>query len=176
MKEMKARKSISMVAILMGVLMGSSACGGSFGERAMAAKPSVPLEFGMTLEPSPQNQNEMVLTARATPMIDAPLVRLRVQLPEGIQITQGGKNWAGPLAKGEEKVIRIHLKVSDQTEHRIFGFASIEFPDGTKLSKSAMVTIEAQGTSKQKGHAEPPVKKNRFNENVIELPGEKDHP
>jgi len=136
------------------------------------AKPTVPINFSMDLVSSSQNGDEMVLTARVTPQIDAPLVKVRIEIPKEVQMTQGEKIWSGPMKKGEEKVIQIGVMVSDQVEHRIFGFASIEYPDGTKMTKSALVTIEPPGGIKRKNEVKPRVRKNRFGEDVIEFPGE----
>jgi len=168
---MKVLKVILKAPLVLGFFIFLNACGTLNGDTAMA-KPTVPINFSMDLVSSSQNREEMVLTARVTPQIDAPLVKVRIEIPKEIQMTQGEKIWSGPMKKGEEKVIQIEVKVSDQVEHRIFGFASIEYPDGTKMTKSALVTIEPPGGIKQKNEVKPRVRKNRFGEDVIEFQGE----
>ncbi|HEX9757993.1 MAG TPA: hypothetical protein VGB26_09355 [Nitrospiria bacterium] len=168
---MENLKKCLKAPLVFGFLIFLNACGTLNGDPAMA-KPTVPINFSMDLASSSQNGDEMVLTARVTPQIDAPMVRIRVEIPKEVQITQGEKMWSGPLKKGEEKIIQIGVMVSKELNHQIFGFASVEFPDGTKMTKSALVNISSPGGIKQKNGVQPQIRKNRFNEDVIEFPGE----
>ena len=106
------------------------------------------------------------------PQIDAPMVRIRVEIPKEVQMSYGEKAWTGALGKGEEKVLQMGILLSDELPPQIYGFASIEYPDGTKMTKSAVVNLGSPDGLKKKMDSQPPVKKNRSNENVIEFPGE----
>ena len=158
-------------SIFIGGVIFLSACGGFPGKDAIA-KPTVPISFKLVLDP-PSLDGSRLLTVRVKPKIDAPLLKIRIEIPEGIQITQGEKRWSGSLAKGEEKIFQIGINILDPSEQRIYGFATIEYPDGTRLTKSALVTISSpEGASRKKNEVQPQLKKNRFNEDILEFPGE----
>ena len=141
-------------------------------EGVYAKKPLPPLQI--TIAPARQDINpadvkpgEIVdLVVKASSMIDAPDLKVIVELTGGVELVSGDLLWTGPAARGEEKFVAITVRAPAKGHGRIKARTSVHMPDGPRFSAEAQLAL---GSEEQvKSESTPPVKKDRKGRDVME--------
>lgn len=131
------------------------------------AKAKIPIELDIYIDGVYQVGGELVITVTTRPLLPAPKIKISINLPEGLELKAGDIDWEGSMSKGEEKDLEVSVKVIKEGFFEVMGVASIEYPDGSRLVKSASGTIEVGKFQKPN----PPGinKKDRKGQEIIEF-------
>ena len=143
------------------------------GQRAEGVKPSAPLEIQLELGGIPQVGSEVPVLLKVRSMIDAPLLKIRCTLPEGVEMVSGLCEWEGELVEGSLKEMTFTLKVGERGRYLIRATATIEYPGGAKMSKGATLLIDLEEEAKGKIRPEkkgPPIRKGKDGQDIGDFP------
>jgi hypothetical protein len=142
-------------------------------EAASAKKPLPPLQVAIAparqdLAPADVRPGETVdLVVKAVSMIDAPDMKVNIELTGGVEPVSGSLSWTGPAAQGEEKVFAIIVRAPDKGHGRIKARVSIHMPNGPHFSAEARLAL---GKEEQAKPAErPKTKKDGRGRDVMEF-------
>jgi len=106
------------------------------------AKAKIPIDLDMYVDGVYQVGGELVITITTRPLLPAPMIKIVINLPDGLELRSGETSWKGALLKGEEKDIEVSVKVIKEGLFEVIAVVSIEYPDGSRLAKSVSSTIE----------------------------------
>ena len=143
------------------------------GQRAEGVKPLAPLEIELELGGIPQVGGEVPVLVKVRSMMDAPLVKIRCILPEGVEMVSGLDTWEGELTAGSLKEMTLTLKVSAPGRYLIRATATIEYPGGAKMGKGAALLIDLEKEAKEKVRPEkkgPPIRKGKDGQDIGDFP------
>lgn len=130
-------------------------------------KAKVPIDVEIYIDGIYQVGGELVITLTTRPLLPAPKIRIVIILPEGLELKAGETAWEGSMSKEEEKDLEISVRILKEGHMEVVGVASIEYPDGSRLVKSASGAIEV---GKYKKSIPPGVKKRgRSGQEIIEF-------
>jgi hypothetical protein len=119
-------------------------------QSAEGIKPMAPLEVTLELGGVPQVGGEVPVLLKVRSLFDAPLVKIRCMLPNGVEIVSGQDTWEGELTAGSLKEMTIILRVKESGQHVVRALATIEYPGGSKVGKGAALLIKLGTESEQK--------------------------
>jgi hypothetical protein len=95
-------------------------------------------------------------------------VRLAFDFPKSVTLLSGEEKWEGTLAEGEEHVIKIMVRTLSNDPIKIVGKATIG--DGA-IVQQQMLILNAQ-KEKPAPPPDPPVKRKRGQDQILEFKGE----
>ncbi len=111
-------------------------------DKVFPAKAKIPIDLDIYIDGVYQVGGELVITVTTKPLLPAPKIKIAINLPDGLELKSGEIAWEGSMSRGEEKDIEVSVKVIKEGIFEVIGIASIEYPDGSRLVKSASGTIE----------------------------------
>ncbi len=131
------------------------------------AKAKIPIDLYIYIDGVYQVGGELVITVTTRPLLPAPKIKISINLPEGLELKAGEISWEGSMSRGEEKDLEVSVKVIKEGLFDVISIVSIEYPDGSRLVKSAAGTVEVGKFQKPN----PPgiKKKDRKGQEIIEL-------
>jgi hypothetical protein len=142
-------------------------------EGVSAKKPLPPLQVTIALvrqdiAPADIKPGETVdLVVKAVSMIDAPDMKINIELKGGVESVSGSLSWTGSAVQGEEKVLLITVRAPAKGHGRIKARASIHISNGPHFSAE---TLLALGNEEQvKPAKSPPIKKDSRGRDVMEF-------
>ena len=106
------------------------------------AKAKIPIDLDIYIDGVYQVGGELVITVTTRPLLPAPKIKISINLPDGLELKAGEIAWEGSMSKGEEKDLEVSVKVIKEGLFEVISIVSIEYPDGSRLVKSASGTIE----------------------------------
>lgn len=135
--------------------------------KTFPGKAKVPIDVEIYIDGLYQVGGDLVITLTTRPLLPAPKIKISIGLPEGLELKAGETAWEGSMSKGEEKDLEISVRILKEGHMEVVGVASIEYPDGARLVKSASGTIEVGQYQKS---TPPGVKKrDRRGQEIIEF-------
>ncbi|MEK7871065.1 MAG: hypothetical protein AAB244_01615 [Nitrospirota bacterium] len=131
------------------------------------AKAKIPIDIDIYIDGVYKVGGEIVITVTTRPLLPAPKIKIAINLPEGLELKAGETTWEGSMSKEEERDIEVSVKILKEGLFDVIGVASIEYPDGSRLVKSASGTIEV---GQYKKPEQPGIeKKDRKGREIIEF-------
>lgn len=113
-----------------------------FPSESFPAKAKIPIDMEIYIDGVYQVGGELVITVTTRPLLPAPKIKIAINIPDGLELNSGEITWEGSMSRGEEKDIEVSVKVIKEGLFEVIGIASIEYPDGSRLVKSASGTVE----------------------------------
>ncbi len=131
------------------------------------AKTKIPIDLDIYIDGVYQVGGELVITVTTRPLLPVPKIKIAINIPDGLELKAGEIAWEGSMSKGEERDLEVTVKILKEGRFEVMGIASIEYPDGSRLVKSASGTIEVGQYQKPK---QPGIrKKDRKCQEIIEF-------
>jgi hypothetical protein len=121
-------------------------------QSAEGVKPLAPLVVNLELQGTPQVGSEVQVLVKVRAILDAPKVKIRCILPEGVTLISGEDNWEGEMAAGSLKEMLLILRPDEPGQHLIRAMATIEYPGGAKISKGETLSIDLGSASDSKSN------------------------
>ncbi|HLB02586.1 MAG TPA: hypothetical protein VJM77_05585 [Nitrospiria bacterium] len=143
------------------------------GQRAEGVKPLVPLEIELELGGIPQVGGGVPVLLKVRSMMDAPMVKVLCILPEGVELISGPDSWEGELMAGSSKEMTITLKMGEPGKYLIRATATIEYPGGARMGKTAALLIDLEKEEKEKIKPEekgPLIRKEKDGQDIGDFP------
>jgi hypothetical protein len=105
-------------------------------------KLSVPMDMDLSVSASPALDEVVVLTFRVKPLIDAPRMAVRVDLPEGIQAVEGQLEWQEDVLADEVREYQVRIKTVKTGLWTITAEATSHLAGGAKFGKSMSLYVD----------------------------------
>ncbi len=137
-----------------------------------AGKPSAPLKISISpaqagLLPADIRPGAVVeFRIRATSHLDAPEMRIKVELTGGMELVSGEVDWKGPVAQAGEKTLTMTVRTPLKGSGEIKARAMIHSAGGPSFSAGA--SYRPGGVTVNKATPRPPVKKDSAGRDIIE--------
>lgn len=112
----------------------------------------------------PDESLDFVVTARS--MMEAPEMRIRIELTGGAELLSGETSWSGPVEKNTEKQMRITVRTPAKGKGEIK--ASVALPLDNKPGFRIETRYVLGPDADKKPQKEPRVKKDKRGRDIIE--------
>lgn len=131
------------------------------------AKVKIPIDLDIYIDGVYQVGGELVITVTTRPLLPAPKINIAINIPDGLELKAGEIAWEGSMSKGEERDLEVTVKILKEGLFEVISIVSIEYPDGSRLVKSASGRIEVGKFQKPK---QPGIrKKDKKGQEIIEF-------
>lgn len=136
-------------------------------DEVFPAKAKIPIDMDIYIDGVYQVGGDLVITVTTRPLLPAPKIKIAINLPDGLELKAGETAWEGSMSKGEERDLEVSVRILKEGLLEVIGVASIEYPDGSRLVKSASGQIQVGQYKK----SIPPggKKKDRKDQEIIEF-------